>query len=421
MAALDLRVAEHRLSLRTKVMLVAGIALGLPALVWRIAGLDAGSIPNAVIFGGGVIAASVLLAWAGEAAEVDVGQKIAIAVLALIAVLPEYAVDLALAIKAGDNTAKYAPLAAANMTGSNRLLIGVGWALVVMIGVHWIRVNRPHAAPELALDRERVLDIAFLTAATLYSLSIPVRFMFGAQELNLFDAAVLLGIFFAYLLSLRGAKVGEIELLGIPGDIAGLSRGRRRLLIALLMGFALAVILAAADRFADSLIAVGRDHHISEFLLIQWVAPLASESPELIIASLFALRGKGQLGMGTLISSKVNQWTLLVGALPVAFTVSALMHGHHAFALPLDSQQVEELFLTAAQSLMGVAILAKLTINRREAIALFVLFAVQFPFPRTRVRLGIAIAYLVIAMTILIVERRRIAATIRSRRSPAPR
>jgi cation:H+ antiporter len=53
--------------------------------------------------------------------------------------------------------------------------------------------------------------------------------------------------------------------------------------------------------------------------LIQWVAPLASESPEFLIAILFALRGRGSVGIGALISSKVNQWTLLIGTPPLAF------------------------------------------------------------------------------------------------------
>ena len=53
--------------------------------------------------------------------------------LALIAVLPEYAVDFVFTWKAGKDPDEYAPLALANMTGGNRLLIGVGWSLVVLL------------------------------------------------------------------------------------------------------------------------------------------------------------------------------------------------------------------------------------------------------------------------------------------------
>ena len=84
----------------------------------------------------------------------------------------------------------------------------------------------------------------------------------------------------------------------------------------------------------------------SEFFLVQWLAPLASESPEFILAGMLALRGRHDAGMTILISSKVNQWTLLVGTLPIAFAIaSSSLDG-----LPLIARQREELLLTAAQS-----------------------------------------------------------------------
>ena len=88
-----------------------------------------------------------------------------------------------------------------------------------------------------------------------------------------------------------------------------------------------------------SLVATGKGMGIDEFLLVQWVAPLASESPEFIVAFLFALKGAAAAGMGTMISSKVNQWTLLVGALPAAFALS----GGHLGAMHLDTRLIVEL------------------------------------------------------------------------------
>ena len=86
------------------------------------------------IYGAAVVAASFLLAWAAEAAQIDVSGGLAIAVLALIAVLPEYAVDLYYAYVAGHD-AEYTQYAAANMTGSNRLLMGLGWPVVVLVSL----------------------------------------------------------------------------------------------------------------------------------------------------------------------------------------------------------------------------------------------------------------------------------------------
>ena len=75
-----------------------------------------------------------MLAWAAEVLQLDISPGLALAVLALIAVLPEYAVDFVFTWKAGQGPATSTrPLALANMTGGNRLLIGIGWSLVVLL------------------------------------------------------------------------------------------------------------------------------------------------------------------------------------------------------------------------------------------------------------------------------------------------
>src|SRR5207245_11221002 len=117
---------------------------------------------------------------------------------------------------------------------------------------------------------------------------------------------------------------------------------------------AAAVILLCAGPFAESLVATGAEFGISTFLLVKWLAPLASEAPELLIAGMFAWRLNTNAGLGALVSSKVNQWTLLVGTLPIVFAISSGgLHG-----LPIDAVQREELFVTAAQSAFAVAVLA---------------------------------------------------------------
>jgi cation:H+ antiporter len=121
----------------------------------------------------------------------------------------------------------------------------------------------------------------------------------------------------------------------------------------------------------------------------------------MIIAILFTLRLKEQAGMGTLISSKVNQWTLLVGTLGLVFAIGA---GEIA-ALHLDFNQKEEVFLTAAQSLFAVAVIANLTITRNEALMMLVLFLGQFLFTSSPVRIGFGITYIVLAVGILAFSR----------------
>ena len=82
----------------------------------------------ALAAGVAILGASFLLLWACDAAQADISQALALAVVALIAVLPEYAVDMYFTWQAGKHPdSDYAHYAIANMTGANRLLIGVAW------------------------------------------------------------------------------------------------------------------------------------------------------------------------------------------------------------------------------------------------------------------------------------------------------
>lgn len=351
---------------------------------------------QAVVYGLAVVGAAFVLAWAAEAAQLDVSAGLAIGVLALIAVLPEYAVGFVFAWKGGDDVQRYGPnclnpgggesncsLVLANMTGGNRLLIGVGWALVVFIA--WWRVrgrrHRPkgiHVAKHgpatrrygIKLSRSKAVELSYLALATLYCLSLPLK-----RTVTLVDAVVLVGIFTAYTLRISRAPASDPDLIGPSAALGALRRGRRRVSVAALFVFAAAVILVVAEHFADSLVATGTELGVSEFFLVQWLAPIASEAPELLVAGLYAWRLKTGDALTTLVSSKVNQWTLLVGTLPVVFAVSSgSLHG-----LPIAPAQREELLLTAAQTVFALAILADLGISVREAAALLLLFSAQFP------------------------------------------
>ena len=97
--------------------------------------------------------------------------------------------------------------------------------------------------------------------------------------------------------------------------IEGWGESARRLLTAVFFLTSGFTIFIAAEPFAEGLLATGRTFGIEEFILVQWLAPLASESPEFIVAILFALKAQPGTSMGALLSSKVNQWTLLVGML----------------------------------------------------------------------------------------------------------
>ena len=102
--------------------IAAATAVAAPALVLRglevtgIAELGLASIVESAIFGFSILAAATLLIWASEVAERLISATLALAVLAVIAVLPEYAVDLFFAWTAPDNP-ENAQLALANVEG----------------------------------------------------------------------------------------------------------------------------------------------------------------------------------------------------------------------------------------------------------------------------------------------------------------
>jgi len=155
------------------------------------------------------------------------------------------------------------------------------------------------------------------------------------------------------------------------------------------------------------LITTGTQLGIDRFLLVQWVAPLASEAPEFIVAIVFAVHGKGADAIGTLISSKVNQWTLLVGSLPIAY-----LAGGGGTGLVLDARQHEEFLLTATQTLLGVAALLTLRFPRWLALTLLGLFAVQYALSGQAARYLLCAIYAGIAVAALARNRRHILPTL---------
>jgi cation:H+ antiporter len=378
-------------------------AFVIPALVIRILGLHPDPLVALFIFGSAVVSASFLLAWAAEAAQIDVAGGLATAVLALIAVLPEYAVDLYYAYVSGHN-AEYTQYAAANMTGSNRLLMGLGWPVVVLVSIVVARRSGSGKTTGLALERGNRLELGFLLIAGVIAFAIPV-----GGEIHLGLGLALLAWFGFYLYKLSHGDVEEPDLIGTAAAIGELPDRTRRVAVVGLFLAAGAVILLCAKPFADNLVGAGTELGIDRFLLVQWLAPLASEAPEFIVATIFASRGKGTAAIATLISSKVNQWTLLIGSLPIAHLI-----GGGGSSLVLDSRQVEEVLLTATQTMMGVALILGLRFQRATALALLGLFIVQFPLISTQGRLVLCGVYAAVAVGGLIVNRRDIVATVRA-------
>ena len=348
------------------VCVALAITATLPGLVLRLAHGHIAPLPDVLIFGTALLGAGFLLSWGAEAAEGHVSQGLAIAVLALVTVLPEYAVDIYYTLQAGRHpSSPYVQYAAANMTGANRLLIGMAWPLIVLL--YWARSGKRG----VSLRWENTPEVAFLALASLYSFVITLK-----GHIDLWDTAILISIFAAYLWRVGKLPKDDNDDEGEVGPAAALAtlpKARQWTVMAGLTIVAALVILAVAEPFAESLIGAGAALGINKFLLIQWVAPLAGEAPEIVIVVLFTLSLRPTVALGALVSDKINQWTLLVGMIPLFYTLAS---GRMA-ALPLDARQHEEFFLTAAQSLFAVSLLLRLRLSLVSGLALLALFLTQ--------------------------------------------
>ncbi len=380
---------------RVVAWLVAALCMPLP---WLLADAEAlGHGTTVAITGIAIIGSAFLLSWSVELGERDIPQSLALLVLGLVSVLPEYAVDLTFAIKAAEDPA-YTHYAVANMTGANRLLIGFGWTSVVLLACWRART------PALLIPPHHNLELRFLLYSTLYSFTIPLK-----GSLNFLDSAVLLSLFFWYAYEASKGHHEEVDLVGPAAWIDARTQDLSRRAVAFgLLAFATGAIFVSAEPFAESLVELGHElppGMIDEFVLVQWVAPLASESPEFLVALMFAWRMRGDVAIGALISSKVNQWTLLVGALPIAYAIASQAW----IGLPLDARQSEELLLTSAQSLLAAMLIVDLDFSRLEAVLLAAAFSVQLFFPDAAVRQAFAYLYIAIFVLLMIYspERRR--------------
>lgn len=382
---------------RGLVPLAAALLLPVPWMALRLAGFAGDPLLVSLLAGLAILGAAFLLSWAAELLQIDVSQALALALLALIAVLPEYAVDAVFAFQAGRDPAVAAQgFAVANMTGANRLLIGVGWSSIVLLG--WWR----HRTRVVFLERSQALELGVLLLATLYALALPFK-----GELSLLDTAILVGLFLVYTWTTARMPAEEPDLVGPAASLGALPPARRRFVTGLLFAFAAYAIFVSAEPFAHGLVEAGQRFGIDQFLLVQWLAPLASEAPELLVALVFVWRNQAPAAMRTLVSSKVNQWTLLIATLPLLFSVGA----GGLQGMPLVPRQQHELWLTAAQSLFAIVLIADFAMHRWEAVALIVPFALQLVLPPTLggvdVRFAFTIGYVAAAVALLAEPRRR--------------
>lgn len=318
-----------------------------------------------------ILLASVLIAWGAESAQFFVAQGFALAILAWMQTLPEFAVEAVLAWH------RQTTLLMANLTGALRLLTGLAWPLIYLIAaiVHRRRSGQP--LRHITLVRHHSIEVIGLIPPLLYAFVI-----WWKANVHFYDSCILVAIYVAYLVLLtRLPPEGKEEisdLPAIPRRIVRAQRGRRNLAILACFTIGGGLIYLTAEPFLGSMLAVATAVGIPAFAVVQWFAPVISEFPELASTFYFARQeDKAPVAVMNIASSNINQWTLLVAMLPIVFSLS--MGTITGFAL--DSQQQAELLLTIAQSVASLVLLVNMEFAWWEALLMFVLFASQFVLP----------------------------------------
>jgi len=328
-----------------------------------------------------MIGAAFVVAWGAEAAEFLISQGLALAVLALIQTLPEFAVEAVIAWKAGKNP-DMVHLAIANFTGSLRLLTGLGWPMIYAVAAFYSRKKRGRKLRELKLQDDHAVEVLGLLPPLAYFVVV-----WAKGNLSLVDAVVLTATYVAYLWVLLKLPPRE-EMIEEEEEIPRVSKWalsfsgwKRWAAVFGIFAAGGAVIFLVAEPFLNSMLALATAIGMQQFVFIQWVAPFLSEFPEKTSAFVWARRvTRAPVALMNMVSSNINQWGVLSAMLAVIYCWSA----GSTSPLPFDQFQRDEILLTILQAFLGWLFLASMSLSAYEAAGLFVLWLIQLVSPSLR-------------------------------------
>jgi cation:H+ antiporter len=333
-----------------------------------------------------MLASAFVIAWGAEVAQFFMSQGLALAILAWLQILPEFAVEADIAWR--QNVVNMT----ANFTGSIRLLVGLGWPMIYVVASIAHRRQTGEWLSEIVLEPDHCIEVVGLLVPILY-----FGFVWWKASLTVVDGVVLALLYLAYLFVVNRMPPKDHEeaeeLDAVPRRVMALRPGVRGAAIVGMFIVGGAILYLVAHPFVDSLMGLSVTMGISEYVFIQWVAPFLSEFPEFLSAFRWARTVRhAPMGLMNVVSSNINQWTVLAGMIPVVYSLSL---GHLA-AVPFDGMHRHEILLTLLQSLLGMVLLMNMRYAWWEALVLFVLWFVQFCVPSLRVAVIDAYAALIV-------------------------
>src|SRR5438132_2357010 len=345
-----------------------------------------------------ILLSAFAIAWGAEAAQFLISQGLALAILAWLQTMPEFAVEAVIAWQAGKDPSKM-PLVIANFTGSLRLLVGLGWPMIYFVAAAF---RKKFIA--IQLDDEHSVEIFGLLLPIVY-----FTFIWWKGTLTLWDAIPLTGCYVGYLLVLwkippRESDAEALDDLGvIPRKTLTLPPLQRNLAIWMLFVGGGVILYFSAHPFLNSMLALATAFGVSTFVFVQWVVPFLSEFPEKLSAFYWARKvSTANVALMNMVSSNINQWSILSAMIPIVFVISA----GRVQPLVFTEFQRQEIILTIVQSFLGVLLLANLELKLHEAVVLFVFWFVQFVVPSWReVMIYVYLGWCLIEIALLIARR----------------
>jgi cation:H+ antiporter len=235
---------------------------------------------------------------------------------------------------------------------------------------------------KVKLESEHSVEVFGLLLPILYFL-----FIWWKGSLALWDAFPLSFSYFLYLWILwkippKEESEESLEDLGtVPRKILSLQPRMRNAAIWALFVAGGIILFFSAHPFLNSMLAISASLGVSTFVFVQWVAPFLSEFPEKLSAFYWARKVRtAPVALMNMVSSNINQWSILSAMIPVLFVISA----GEIKPLVFDDFQKNEIILTILQSFLGFLLLLNLELVMWEAAILFVFWLVQFCVPPIR-------------------------------------
>lgn len=344
-----------------------------------------------------ILVSAFLVAWGAEAAQFLISQGLALAILAWLQTLPEFAIEAVIAWEAGRSPER-AHLAVANLTGAIRLLLGLGWPMIYFVFAFSGRRPGERKLPPIKLRREHAVEVVGLLPPLLYFVVIIWK-----QWIGWIDAVVLIALYLIYLyvLLLHPPQAAE-QIADAPAVArwAYRQRGwRQKAAIGGLFAAGGTLLYVTAHPFLESMLALAAAFGVSQFVVVQWVAPFLSEFPEKVSAFMWARRvSHAPMALMNMVSSNINQWTVLAAMIPLVFGYSHYRHTGTWADFHFDVAQRLEIILTLLQAGLGILLLASMEFDWFEATGLLVLWAVQFFSPHLREEVSVVYALWIVIL-----------------------